>query len=787
MHPLDRKLLRNLWRIKGQAAAISLVIGLGVMMLVMMSGLVNTLDETRRAYYDRYRLAEIFAPATRVPAHMMAELAAIPGVRATQGRISGIALIDPGTGQLPARAQMLSLPDTGPPRLNDIYLNAGRLPEPAHHDEALVLDGFAQAHGLRPGDQITVTLNGARRVLRISGLAQSPEFLYTTPPGEMVPDEARFAVFWMRDAALAAAYDLRGTFNEALLALSPGADQRAVIDSIDRILAPYGGRGAYGIDDLPSNRYVSEEIAGLSTMATTVPPVFLAVAAFLLYIVTSRIVRSEREQIGLLKAFGYSGLEISLHYLKFVLIIALAGAAFGAIGGILAGRAMAGVFQIYFKFPFIVFLIEPQSIVIGFVISVLAAAAGSFFVLRQVFALTPAVAMQPPAPSDYSAMGAFGALAQRLLDQPTRMVLRRLRRYPGRMLGATIGLAAGMALSVASLAVLAGFNVTLAQSFSVVDRSDATISFITPVSDSALYALRQFDGIHHVEPVRIVPAVLHHGRHSYRGAVDGLVEYPQLNRVLAPDGAPLAMRRDGIILAEPLAELLNIRPGQTLRIEVLQGHRPVIEIPVVGLAQTLMGAPAFMEIEALNRALREPGRISAARLSYDPLQEPALIAWLKDTPTVAAISIKANTRAAFEQVMNTGAGMVRYVMVVIAGAITFGIVYNAARIAFAERQRDLAHLRVMGFTRGETAFVLLGELGVVVLLALPLGSALGYGLTHAMAAGFSNDLYQIRATYSAPSHGAAALAVLLAAGASALLVKRGIDRLDLVAALKSKE
>lgn len=785
--PLDRKLLRDLSRIKGQAAAIGLVIALGVLMMVMMKGLVNTLDQTRLAYYDRYRLAEVFAPVTRAPDRMLERLAAIPGVAAVEGRVSGNALIDIGDAELPVRAQALSLPDTGAPRLNDVYLVGGRLPALGRSDEILLLEGFATARGLALNDRLVATMNGTRRSFRITGFAQSPEFLFSTAPGEMVPDDARFAVFWMRQAALAAAFDMRGAFNEALMALSRGSNPQGVILAADEILAPYGARGAYGLVDLTSNRYVAEEIRGLDSTATVVPPIFLGVAAFLLYIVINRMVQSEREQIGLLKAFGYSSLEVSLHYLKLVLVIAVLGAVLGSLAGIWAGSALSRFYQEFYKFPFLVFSVEPRSFVTGFTVSILTASAGSLFVLRGVFRLTPAVAMRPPAPPDYARSFDLAAKLRRWLDQPSRMVVRRLTRYPGRMLGAVIGIATGLALSVSSLSLMAGFDKTLDLSFNVMDRGEMSVSFLTKQGPKALLELGRLPGVEHVEPSRGVSAIFRNGTYSYRGGIEGRQEFPVLNRVIGAQEQPISMRREGVILSKPLAEILHLTPGDTMMAEIKEGHRPVLALPVIGVAETLMGAPAFMEIGALSRVLNEPGQITGASLTIDEAQLPALTDALKAMPMVAGISLKSDTREALVEIMNTGPGAVRFIMLAVAAVITFGIVYNSARIAFAERERDLASLRVMGFSRGEAAFVLLGELAVVTLAALPLGIGLGYGLTYLTVKGFSTDLYQIPVTYSPQGFGLAICAVLLAAAVSGLLVKRELDKVDLVAALKSRD
>lgn len=787
MSPLDRKLLRDLWRIKGQAIAIAIVISVGVLMLVMMDGLVNSLQETRRAYYERYRLANVFAPVKRAPNHIIRKLSDIPGVAAAEGRINGGALIDlPGIAA-PIRAQAVSLNVFGQQRLNDIYLTAGRKIDPSHSEEILLLEDFAHAHNLGPGDTLAATMNGARRTFRIAGLAQSPEFIYAVPPGELVPDDKRFAVIWMSKDALGAAYDVDGAFNEALIALSRGARLPAVLDRIDRILEPYGGTGAYGLEDHVSDRFISEEIKSLTISNRIVPPIFLGVAAFLLYIVISRIIQAEREQIGLLKAFGYTSLEVSTHYFKLILLIAASGAALGCIMGVMSGRGLATVYQDYYKFPFLVFRVDPATFMTGVIVSICAASAGGVFVLRQVFALTPAVAMRPPAPADFSRSFKIGGVLKRYLDQPTRMILRRLIRQPGRAGAAALGIGAGMGLSVAMLSSLSSFNTTMAWNFGLIDRSDVTVTFNEPRGLDAIHRLQRINGVIEVEPFRAVSAILRNGFTTHRGGIYGLTSEPRLYRAIDSDLAPIYIRKDGVIIAQALAKILKINAGDMLTIDIREGRRPTLRVPVAGIAEVLLGSPAYMELGALNRELKENNRVSGAYLRINSAHSDAIYRKLKAMPMVAGVSIRNEVRAAFQKLLDEGAGRVRYIMALIAAIITFGIVYNTARIAFAEYERDLASLRVIGFTRGETAYVLLGELGVITLLALPIGGYFGYYLAQAISEGFSTDLYQIPAIVAPDSYGAAALAVLIAAAVSGWIIKRDVDRIDPVSALKTRE
>ena len=784
---LDKKLGRDLWRMKGQAVAISAVIALGVLMLVMMDGLVNSLEATRAAYYERYRVADIFAPVRRAPDHILRRIAEIDGVDAVEGRIVGGALIDLEGEPAPIRAQAASLPDYRDPRLNDIYLVEGRRLDPTRKDEILLLNSFAEARGLQLGDTLSATMNGARREFDIVGFAQSPEFIYAVAPGEIVPNDANYAVFWMSREAMGAAFDLDGAFNEALIKLGRNTEASTVIDRIDLLLDTYGGVGAYALEDQISNRFVSEEIAGLKVSTRTVPPVFLGVAAFLLYIVVSRIVQSEREQIGLLKAFGYSSAEVSLHYFKFVLIIAVSGAMLGCVLGVFSGRGMVGVYLEYYKFPFLVFNVDPAAFMTGLFVSVFSAALGGILVLRRVFVLTPAVAMRPPAPADYSKSISFNDFLKRMLDQPTRMVLRRFIRQPWRAAAAILGIGSGMALSVAMLTVMASFDEIMDVNFSIINRSDVTVTFVEPLSERTVFELEKIPGVIEAEAFRSVPAILRHGRHSHRGGLNGLVVGARLHRAIAADHSQIEMREDGVILAKALAEKLDIAPGDSLTVEVREGRRPVLELPVTEIAETLIGAPAYIELDTLNRVLKEPNRVSGVYLRIDSAERDAIYKAIKDMPAVAGVTRRNAERDALQKVMNEGAGGIRFVMAAIAGVITFGIVFNSARIAFAERERDLASLRVIGFTKGEAAYVLLGEIGLISVLAIPVGLMLGQFLAAAVSAGFSTEIYQIPVYYSQVSYGIATLAVLTATGVSAWLVSRDVNKLDLVECLKSRE
>jgi putative ABC transport system permease protein len=398
----------------------------------------------------------------------------------------------------------------------------------------------------------------------------------------------------------------------------------------------------------------------------------------------------------------------------------------------------------------------------------------------------PAVAMQPPSPPDYSHSISFGGRAGRILDQTSKIIVRRFVHHPWRAFVSVAGISAGMALSVSMHSLMSSFNSTMNLTFEVMDRSDLTLTFAEPLSETVVHELESMNGVIEVEPSRNVPVIFHHGRRSWRGTVTGLVASPELYRVLDVDQNPAYVRADGVLLGRALADILDVRPGGVLRLDVREGRCPTVEIPVAGVVDTFIGAPAFFELDQLNRVLREPKRVSCAYLRIDSHRKDELFRQFKQMPAIAGVSLKQETRDSLQELLDSGAGAMRFIMAAIAAVITFGIVYNSARIAFAEMASDLAILRVLGFSRGETASVLLGELTLMTLMAIPLGMALGIYLNHIIATGFSNDIYQIPALVMPESHAIAAITVIASAFASGWFVRRDVINLDFLAAIKTR-
>ncbi len=789
MRALDRKLLRDLWHMRGQVMAIAAVIMGGVATLVMSLSTYDSLVSTRDRFYSEYRFAEVFASLKRAPEPVAERLRALPGVEHLETRVrAGVKLEVAGFND-PITGLMLSLPDSRNPVLNGLHFKRGSLPQPYSADEVVVADSFADAHGMQPGDTLVAIIMGKRKVLTIAGIAVSPEYIYQIAPGSMFPDFKRYGVLWMRRSGLAAAYGMEGAFNQASLTLARGAHEQDVIDRADMILAPYGGTGAYGRADQFSNRFLSEELKQLQTTATIFPAIFLGVAAFLLNVVVSRLIALQREQIAILKAFGYRYPAIGWHYVKLVLLMVLLGVAGGVALGAWFGQGLSNVYmETTFRFPYLDYQLKASVILIALGVSVAAAVSGTLYSVARAVRLPAAEGMRPEMPEAYRATLVERIGLQRWLDAPTRMILRHLERRPLKSMLTVLGIACACGLMMVGNYQKGAIDFMVDLQFRQAAREDLALTFIEPTSGRALHELTALPGVEFVEGFRDVPAILHFGHYSYRSAIYGIPAEGQLHRSLDRALQPVAMPPGGVVLTEHLARnILHVKPGDVLTVEVLEGRRPVRQVPVLGITQQYLGLSAYMQRDSLNTLMREGDVVSGAYLAIRPGAEAAVYARLNDRPRVLSMVANASAIESFYDTIGEFVLFYNLVATLLAGAIGFGVVYNSARISLSERGRELASLRVLGFGRGEIAYILLGELALLTLVAIPVGFLVGTGLVGILVQAFKNDLYRLPLILKPDNFAMGALVVVVSALLSGLLMWFRLGRLDMVAVLKTRE
>lgn len=783
---LDRKLLRDIWRLRGQVLAIAVVIASGVAVLVMSLSTLEALDATTQVYYDTYRFADVFAHLTRAPERLADRIAAIPGVETVQTRISRVAILDiEGFGE-PVIGHLLSVPERGPPLLNQLVLRAGRSVEPDRPDEVVLSEPFAEAHALTLGDHLHALINGRKRRLKVVGVALSPEFVYALAPGSLMPDDRRFGILWMGREALASAFDLTSAFNDVSVSLRRGADAPTVVRQVDRLLAPYGGIGAIERADQMSNWFVMNELDQLRTMSRILPTVFLAVAAFLANMVVARLIATERSEIGLMKAFGYSGWAVGRHFAKLVIAITGLGIVLGWALGALLGRFNTEMYAELFRFPLLIYRPGPQAFAIGAAVSLAATLAGTVNAVRRAAMLPPAEAMRPPAPPTFRRSLILDRWTG-FLDQPTRIVLRQIARYPLRSALTSIAIATSVGLLVMSLQWVDAIDQIALSYFYEAQHQDVVVGLVETRERSAIAEFRRLPGVLAAEPMRIVSADFSSGTRRHRGGITGIPDDATLQPICDAHGRNVPVPPQGLVLASVLADKLGVAVGDTVHVDILEGRRPSVALPVHTIFETYIGMPAFVHIDVLDRLLRERPSLGYANLLVDPPQQARLLARLKGLPQVSAVMLRQAAIDSFHQTIGDHLMVFVSFFVAFACALGLGIVYNSARIALSERGRELATLRVLGFTRMETSYILLGEVGLLIFAGLPLGCLFGWAINSLMATAFATELFRIPNVIVPSTYGLAVVISLIATFLSAAIVERRIEHLDLIEVLKTRE
>lgn len=789
MQALDRKLLRDLRLMWSQVLTIALVVASGIGGYVTSLSAVDSLALARDRYYAAGRFADVFAGVKRAPNALADELRDVPGVADVQTTLEETVRVEiPGLAD-PIIGQLIGLDPRVPQRMNRVAVSGGRAlsGSAARADgsiEALVSEAFAQARGLQPGARLKALINGRQRTLVMVGTALSPEFVFAGLWG--MPDARGFGIFWIDHETLAAAYDMQGAFNQAAFRLAPGASEREAVDAISRLLSRYGGREAHGRTEQASHAMLDNEIKEQRVLGTVLPAIFLGVAAFLLNVIVARLVSTQREQIATLKALGYPNATIALHYLKLVLLIVLLGYAIGIAVGDRLGTLFTGLYAELFHFPSFEHRIAPWLFVSGAAITVATALAGTLHAILATVRLPAAEAMRPPAPGRYRR-----TLMERLgihgMPPALRMIVRNMERTPLRTGLAIGGVAAAVAIVIMGNFFRDAIELIVDTQFNRGLRGDVTLWTADPVDDGVRHALARLPGVTMVESTRFVPVTFVNGHRRERSMIRGYAPRAELYRVIDAAQRETVLAGRGLVMTDRLADKLGLQVGDPVRVEVLEGRERTLTMPLSATVREMLGLNAYMDRGALNRALGDGDVTTGYVLAVERGGEARVLEASKALPRVAGAWSKATMLRNMQEISARNVRIMSTILTTFASVIAVGVVYNNARIALSERAWELASLRVLGFTRAEVSGLLLGELALVIAIALPLGMLAGVGLTQLITGLLASDQFYFPVVVRARTHAWAALCVMAAGAASALVVRRRIDRLDMVAALKTRE
>jgi putative ABC transport system permease protein len=783
---LHRKLLRDLIAARGQVVSTALVVAAGIAAYLALMGTYQALRASQETYYERRGFPHLFASVRRAPEAVADRVRAIADVAQVQTRLAFAARFDLVGLPEPAAGLVVSLPADGEPGLPELHLVRGRLPVADRPGEAVVLESFATAHGVAIGDDLPAIAEGRQLALRVVGVALSPEYVVPVAASGLY-QPGRFCVAWLRREQLERDLGMDGQLTELTLRLRPGADEAEVIAAVDRVLAPWGTPGAHGRADQASHRALDGELSQLEGLALRVPLIFLAVEAFLLAIVLGRLVGVQREQIAALKAVGYGRGAIGRHYLGFAAVILGLGAALGVVLGTWGGAAFTRMYLTFFHVPTVEPAVTVTSVAAAVGVSALAALVGAGRAVRRAVSLPPAEAMRPPVPARYR-VGVLSRLGvPRLLTHTGRMVVRELERRPGRALASSAGIAMAIALLVVGRFQYDALDWFLGNDLGRGMPADAVVGFARAVDASAAAELRRIPGVLDAEAVCDVPVRMRAGHRDRTAVLRATGAQARLRRLVQLDGSFAEVPADGIALGSALAEALGVGVGDRVQIERLDGDHRHVEVRVAALVDDLAGRFAYGRDRTIERLFDQAPTATAAFVRLDARRVDEVQRRLRESPLVLAVTTRREMIDVFLATTGSYSGVFTLLVVVFATILAVGIVYGNARVALSERARDLATLRVLGFRRDEVAAVLLGELAVHVVVAIPLGMAGGYLLARAVMSTMDPELYRLPLVIYPRTYAFAVMTVLGAALACAYLVRRRLDRIDFIAALKARD
>jgi putative ABC transport system permease protein len=790
MKVLDKKLFRGIWRQRGQALAVAAVVLCGTASYICVASAHRNLLLTRDTYYSQYRFADFEIHLERAPLTSAFKLEAIPGVRQVRARIVKEVNLDIEGQDEPRIGRIVSMPDTQEPVLNDVCLVAGRYFDQGVQNQVILNERFAKMNGLEIGGDIEVSVGNKKHALRIVGFGLSPEYVYMIRNvQELVPSPERFGILWVPHDFAETALAMEAACNNIIGSVEKVDDLDPILDAAEKILEPYGVFAKTKRENQISNRFLCDEIRGLGISAKVIPGIFLGIASMILLILLNRMVRKERTEIGLLKAYGYTNAAVSWHYLKFAIILALAGCIGAFFVGQWLAREIIKLYVQFYEFPLLRARVYPDVLARSMSMAGLAALGGALMAAWQAAQIDPAQSMRAEAPKHAHRIWLehFTALWTRL-SFTWKMIARNVSRSSFRAALNVFGVAISSGLIITGYFTIDAINFMLKYQFHEVRREDVKVSFPIERGKDAFYSVRRFDHVRRAEPVLQYPFEVSSKWRKKDTIIIGLPRDAHLQKLLDEDKRYVDVGDQGLVLSKRLAEELHVHVGDSVTLKPLMGRiTDERDVPVRQVVKQYLGTSGYMNIHALSRVLDQGFAMNAALLQVEPGMERSLNASLKDVPGISSVEIKDMSYVNLLNTLGRNIKIINTILIIFAGVIACSVIYNVTTIALAERQRELASLRVLGFTIEEVGRIVYHENFVLAGFGVVFGIPVGMGIASILVRLYDNELYRLPYYIAPKTYVIASVATIVFVILANLAVKHKIRALDMVEVLKARE
>jgi len=790
---LDRKLMRELYRSKGLLLAITSIVAVGMTCFVSMRSAYHNLQQAKISYYRQCRMADFWIDLKKAPLVEIAALEEIAGVTQITPRIQFAATVDLEDVPKPLNSLVISLPDRRRAVVNGIVLKQGDYFTDRRRNEVIVNAAFARHHGIYPGSWIHLLLNNRRQELFVVGTAISSEFTYLLGLGALVPDPSSFGVFYIKESYAEEVFDFDGAANQVVGRLAPRQEQRLdlVLAAAERRLEPYGVFSTTPRKLQVSNQFLEGEIAGLGATAAIVPAIFLLVAGLVLNVLMTRLARQQRTVIGTIKALGYTNWQVFSHFLKFGLSVGIAGGMLGSILGYLSATGMTVMYRQFFEFPELRSGFYWYTHALGMVVSLLCAVLGTVRGARAMLRLQPAAAMRPEPPRKGHKiwLERLGRWWSRL-SFAWRMTLRGVFRHRLRTLAGLFAAAMGSGLLLTGFMFMEIQTYLIDFQFHKITRSDIDLAFESERNMAAWDEVKRLPGVDWAEPMLNVACTFTRGPYSRKAGISGLLGDARLTIPRDKEGWAIPIPEAGIVLTDRLADILHAEAGDTVTIVPVKGERRPVDVPVASVAESYFGLVAYAEIRYLSRLLNEEFAMTGAQLETNRKESDRLELYrtLKQTPAIESLTARKDMIDNLVETLIQNQYVFIVMFVLFAGIVFFGSVVNSSLVSLAERQREVATFRAMGYGPWAIGGLFLRENLLVNSVGTVMGLPFGYSLILFTSWAYEqNDLIRLPVV-SAPWVWIATVVLsLIFTLCAQAVVQRRVHRMDYLEALKVKE
>ncbi|MFC2008465.1 ABC transporter permease [Chloroflexota bacterium] len=765
---LQRKLLRDMGGSKAQFGAVAAVIALGIAAFVGVYASYQNLHVSYAYTYDVLAMGDYFITVDYLPERAVREIDDIPGVHAA-GQVVGNVKLDLETesGER-VEGRIVSLPSDSRPVVSDVKMESGAYFSPGNKREVLLPPTFAEYHGLEPGDSLTVERGTSKTSYQVAGIAIHPEYLWVSKSAEEPIATAKtFGVIFMPQQRAEDLLEMQGMANQIGLAFDEGVVEEEVVDEIKGILTSYGikrftskddtlGVSARKIDivqgvrtaymvpreDQLSYELLKADLDGLQQMSFLFPVLFLSMAGLAIYILLGRLVESQRVQIGLMRALGYTKGQVLGHFVEFALVIGVVGSVCGALLGHLMASALTTYYAGFLHLPFVdvdaQWGVTAIGVGVGTFVPVIASLLPSWSSAR----MHPAEAMRPPAPpaGHRTFLETLLPFIPRLHSN-LKLPLRNMSRHPRRTLFMATGVTSAVALIIVSMSMLDMVEDMTGTLFEKTQHYDARVILQGMGSESTATHIAHMDGVEAAEALLDQPYRVKLGDESQSTSIRGIAPNSTMYSLITPDGSITTVSDEGIVLPTFISDKLGVEVGDTVYLEPLVGTVGETEITVSGLINEPMGGRPYLPLDEAQELFNLPGAATSVFVQFYGEPSPELLERIYDLPEVASIE----RAAAFKEYMDESMGAM-YAMVGVMLALSFGlgmaIVFNGVTVNVLERRREIAIMRAIGMSDGQLASqITMENLGTAVIgiaVGLPLGYQLASYIMEAQTASMEN-------------------------------------------------